>query len=99
MAKKKEMVNHPQHYGGDTTYEVIKVIEAWGLDNSFCLGNAIKYIARAHRKANQLEDLHKAAWYLDREIKKLEAKNEASVKNLARKLPARNLRRRGRSAS
>ena len=33
----KETVNHPQHYGGDTVYEAIKVIEAWGLD--FCLGN------------------------------------------------------------
>jgi len=26
-----ESVNHPPHYGGDTTYEAIKVIEAWGL--------------------------------------------------------------------
>lgn len=33
----RETINHPQHYGGDTTYEAIKVIEAWGL--GFCLGN------------------------------------------------------------
>jgi hypothetical protein len=61
-------VNHPQHYGGDTTYETIKVIEAWEL--GFNLGNAVKYISRAGRKDHrtELEDLRKAAWYLNREI-------------------------------
>lgn len=64
-------VHHPKHYGGDTTYEAIKVIEAWGL--GFCLGNTVKYIARAGRKASALEDLQKARWYLNREIERLEA--------------------------
>jgi hypothetical protein len=50
----KEAINHPQHYGGDTTYEAIKVIEAWNLD--FCLGNTAKYICRAGKKINELED-------------------------------------------
>lgn len=61
-------VNHPLHYGGDTTYEAIKVIEAWGL--GFCLGNTVKYISRSGKKdpAKELEDLKKAAWYLNREI-------------------------------
>ena len=68
-----ETVNHPAHYGGDTPYEVIKVLEAWELDKSFCLGNAVKYIARAGKKHdNVIEDLKKAAWYLNREITKLE---------------------------
>ena len=66
----KEAVNHPSHYGGDTTYEAIKVIEAWGL--CFCLGNTLKYIARAGKKNNELEDLKKAKWYLDRKIQQLE---------------------------
>lgn len=61
-----ETINHPAHYGGDTTYEAIKVIEAWGL--GFCLGNTVKYISRADRKGSALEDLKKARWYLDREI-------------------------------
>lgn len=63
-----EEIAHPAHYGGDTTYEAIKVIEAWGL--GFCLGNAIKYICRAGRKstATRLSDLKKARWYLDRMI-------------------------------
>lgn len=72
-----EKVNHPLHYGGDTTYEVIKVLEAWGLDKSFCLGNTVKYIARAGKKGNTIEDLEKALWYLNREITKLKGETDA----------------------
>jgi hypothetical protein len=62
-----DAVNHPQHYGGaDNPYEAIKVIEAWEL--GFCLGNTVKYIARAGKKGAALEDLEKSRWYLDREI-------------------------------
>lgn len=65
---KKEVINHPSHYGGDTTYEVVKVIEAWGLDSDAYLFNTIKYIARARHKGNELEDLKKAQFYLNRRI-------------------------------
>ena len=66
-----ETVNHPAHYGGaDNPYEAIKVIEAWKL--GFHLGNCVKYIARAGKKADRLEDLRKARWYLDRVISRLE---------------------------
>lgn len=69
---KTEAVDHPAHYGGaDNTYEAIKVIEAWNLD--FCLGNTVKYISRAGKKGNRLEDLKKARWYLDREIANMDA--------------------------
>lgn len=62
-----ETVNHPDHYGGkDNPYEAIKVIEAWELN--FRLGNCVKYIARAGKKSDYIEDLKKARWYLDREI-------------------------------
>lgn len=62
-----ETVDHPAHYGGEQNpYEAIKVIEAWEL--GFCLGNAVKYIVRAGKKGDALEDLRKARWYLDREI-------------------------------
>lgn len=64
-----EHVNHPSHYGGDTPYEAIKVIEAWNLD--FHLGNTVKYISRAGKKDNLLQDLKKAKWYLDRKIEQL----------------------------
>lgn len=68
--RKGEAVNHPEHYGGDTTYETIKVIEAWRLN--FNLGNSVKYISRAGKKGDTLEDLKKARFYLEREIQKLE---------------------------
>ena len=71
----KEMVNHPNHYGGkDNVYEVIKVCEAWDLHADAYLFNVVKYIARAGKKdsAKELEDLKKAAFYLDRRIKLLE---------------------------
>jgi hypothetical protein len=67
----KEAVNHPQHYGGENNqYEAIKVIEAWELD--FCLGNTVKYISRAGKKDNIVQDLKKAKWYLERKIAQLE---------------------------
>jgi hypothetical protein len=72
----KEMVNHPNHYGGkDNPYETIKVIDAWELD--FCLGNCVKYISRAGKKGKdkELEDLKKAAFYLNYKINKLSGKN------------------------
>ena len=70
----QEMVDHPNHYGGDSPYEVIKVCEAWELDNDAYLFNVVKYIARAGKKdvEKELEDLKKASFYLDRKIKNLE---------------------------
>ena len=68
-----EQVNHPNHYGGkDNEYEAIKVIEAWDLD--FHIGNTVKYISRAGKKGTdqELQDLKKALWYLERKIKNLE---------------------------
>ena len=71
-------VDHPDHYGGkDNPFEAIKVIEAWKL--GFCLGNALKYISRAGKKGNALEDLKKARWYIDREIQTREAELSSSI--------------------
>jgi|TARA_R110000868_G_scaffold242870_4_gene498440 hypothetical protein len=70
-----EMVNHPNHYGGEENqYEAIKVIDAWEL--GFSLGNTVKYISRAGKKnkEKELEDLKKAAWYLEHHINQLEKK-------------------------
>ncbi len=62
-------VNHPEHYGGeDNPYEAIKIIEHYNL--GFHLGNLLKYVLRAGKKENRLEDLKKGKWYLDREIEK-----------------------------
>lgn len=63
-------VDNPAHYKA-LTPEPIDVIEGWKLD--FLRGNAVKYIARAPFKGNELEDLKKAQFYLNRAIAKLEA--------------------------
>jgi hypothetical protein len=71
MSENKEMVNHPDHYGGETNvYEVVKVCEAWGLDKDAYLFNVVKYVGRAGKKDSdkELQDLKKAAWYLERKI-------------------------------
>ena len=62
---KADPVNHPPHYrtGG---VETIDFIEA--KDLNYRLGNVVKYVSRAGRKGDPLQDLEKAAWYLQREI-------------------------------
>lgn len=58
-------VNHPPHYTAHPSgVECIEVVEHMG----FNLGNAIKYVWRADEKGNAIEDLRKAAWYIEREI-------------------------------
>jgi len=64
-------VNHPSHYC-DGGIEVIDYIDAKGFN--YHLGNVIKYVSRAGKKGSTVEDLKKARWYLDREIKILEEK-------------------------
>jgi hypothetical protein len=60
-----EQVNHPSHYNSGKI-EAIDVIEDWGLN--FSLGCVVKYICRADYKGTTIQDLEKAAWYLNREI-------------------------------
>lgn len=64
-----DVVNSPAHYtyGG---IETIDFIEAKQL-NYHC-GNVVKYVSRAGKKGERLEDLRKAQWYLNREIERLE---------------------------
>ena len=68
---KNDNVNHPSHYT-DGKIEVIDFIEDKCLN--FHRGNAVKYIARAGKKnpEKEVEDLKKAAWYINREIERLE---------------------------
>jgi transposase-like protein len=61
-----DLVNHPAHYkaGG---VETIDFIEA--KDLNYRLGNVVKYVSRAGKKdSDPIQDLEKAAWYLQREI-------------------------------
>lgn len=61
-------VNHPDHYNRGRI-EVIDFIT--DQDLPYCLGNVVKYVSR-YRYKNGLEDLKKAAWYLDKQIELLE---------------------------
>ena len=72
MSEQPEMVNHPKHYNVDG-YEVIDIIDAFKLN--FNMGNALKYLLRADRKGNKLQDINKAIWYLQREIEQSEKQN------------------------
>lgn len=86
---KIESVNHPAHYGGDTTYEVIKVLEEWNITD-FCIGNTIKLLARMGKKTEgtnaDLIELRKAAWYLNRKIQQKEKENaENTLLNISEK--------------
>lgn len=61
-------VNHPRHYTKHPSgVECIQITEHM----SFNLGNAVKYIWRADLKGNQIEDLKKAVWYINREIQRI----------------------------
>ena len=68
-----DAVDHPSHYaeGWSNGAEVIDITE----NLNFNRGNSVKYIARAGKKsiADELEDLNKARWYLNREIARLES--------------------------
>ena len=60
---------NPDHYRSHPSgVECIEVTEHM----TFCIGNAVKYLWRAGLKGDQLEDLKKARWYVDREIARLE---------------------------
>ena len=78
-----DMVNRPPHYFAPNGLEVIDVIEAFELN--FRLGSAIKYLLRAGRKGDRLEDLEKARFYVAREIEREKA---ARAPELAKYSPA-----------
>ena len=65
-----EKVKHPDHYGGDTVYEAIKVIRAWGHDKSFCIGSALKYLCRMGKKPceSNITDMKKTINYLEMQL-------------------------------
>lgn len=63
-------INPPWYKDGKI--EVIEFIEDKSL--GYCLGNAVKYIARAGKKdpTKEVEDLEKAKWYVERRIKEVQ---------------------------
>lgn len=66
----EDLVNSPPHYlSHPSGVECIQITEHM----NFNLGNVVKYVWRAGLKSHDsTEDLKKAAWYLNREIARLE---------------------------
>jgi hypothetical protein len=74
MSTQPDSIN-PQHYRQHPSgVECIEVTQHC----NFCIGNAIKYLWRAGLKGDAVEDLRKAAWYIDREIRRREASDESA---------------------
>jgi len=74
--KKHDPVNHPTHYTGDPSgVECIQITR----HRNFNIGNAIKYLWRAGLKGRttHVEDLKKAIWYIQDEIKRLQQDTQA----------------------
>lgn len=64
---------NPSHYRNHPSgVECIQITEHL----NFCRGNAIKYLWRAGEKDDEIEDLKKARWYVDREIQRIEKMRE-----------------------
>lgn len=74
-------VKHPSHYVEGRKFEPKDVIRDWGLN--FNLGSAVKYVARAGRKDDIVQDLKKAQEFIQFEIDAIEAERakerEASI--------------------
>ena len=69
-----DLVNHPPHYTSHPSgVECITVTEHM----NFNVGNAIKYLWRSDEKGAPLDDLRKAAWYVNREIERRIVREEA----------------------
>ncbi len=71
--RRVEAIEHPSHYnlGG---IEVWDATDEWGLGKGFNRGSVIKYVVRAGDKpgSDELEDLKKAAAFLQHEIERVE---------------------------
>ena len=65
-------ITEPTHYESEAALDVIDFCQMYNI--SFTRGNIIKYIVRAGKKNDELQDLHKALDYLLREIEYLKNK-------------------------
>ncbi|WP_110930662.1 DUF3310 domain-containing protein [Paenibacillus bouchesdurhonensis] len=74
-----DSVNSPAHYtaGGIETIDFIQAKLTPAEFSGYCRGNILKYLSRHGLKAAGVEDLKKAAWYLDRLIRHLEKESGA----------------------
>lgn len=69
-----DVVRKPAHYQHPSGIEVIQITRY----ESFLRGNILKYVLRAPYKGHELQDLKKAAQYLEWEIERIERGIEVS---------------------
>ena len=84
--QKSDSVNHPAHYNSHPSgIECIEIAR----HHNFNIGNTIKYLWRAGLKSEegmedndkQIEDLNKAIWYINDEIKRITEFNNKTKSN------------------
>ena len=75
---KNDNIKHPSHYTEGRKYEPKDVIRDWELN--FNLGSVIKYVARAGRKDDIVQDLKKAQEFIQFEIDAIEAERDTKPK-------------------
>lgn len=68
-----DSIHKPSHYTRGRKYEPKDVIRDWGLN--FNLGSAVKYISRAGRKDDIVQDLMKAVEFINFEIEAIREEN------------------------
>lgn len=76
--EKFDVVSKPAHYAEGRKYEPKDVIRDWGLN--FNLGSAVKYISRAGRKDDILQDLNKAKQFIEFEIEAIQSERAIDYK-------------------
>ena len=76
-------INHPSHYtqNGIECIDIIRAYLTPAEYRGFLLGNAIKYVVRCEHKANMLQDIRKAGWYLKRLESEITSPDESAVED------------------
>lgn len=70
-----DQINKSEHYNVDPSgVECIEIVQHM----NFCRGNAMKYIWRAGKKENEIQDLKKARYYINKEIERLENRDNTN---------------------
>ena len=80
MGNKHDAVHKPAHYTDGRKYEPKDVIRDWKLN--FNIGSAVKYLSRAGRKDDIVQDLRKAQEFIQFEIDAIEADRKNAPKDL-----------------
>jgi len=68
------------HYEATGDYDIIDVCNHYKLN--FNRGNVVKYVARAGKKDDELQDLYKAKDYIEREIAYVREKRNQEANNI-----------------